>query len=271
VTASTATPDRTVADRAPNAHPTPADQPDQAGHGHASDRPTTITHTVQPGETLWSIAHAHLGSGQQYPEIVELNRTVLGDDPGFLPAGATLRLPAPDRDTAHRPEAASERPTHTATVQPGDTLWQIAQDELGDATRYPQIAAASRDTVQPGGAHLTDPDVIDVGWTLTIPDTAQRTEPAIRHAGGAREPDIHQAEPEAPQAATRPDAEHTVTKNAAPADTSATDASTAQRLAPATAELGATAGAAATAALRDTQDPGPTTQHTLMRVTGSAR
>lgn len=54
-------------------------------------------------------------------------------------------------------------------MRSGDTLSKIAQEQLGNASRYPQIAQASTATVQPGGAQLTDPDVIDVGWRLTIP------------------------------------------------------------------------------------------------------
>lgn len=69
----------------------------------------------------------------------------------------------------------------TVTVQPGDTLWGIAHDAYGDGTRYPDIAAASRATTQPGGRHLTDPDLIQPGWKITIPDATSQPTTAPTH------------------------------------------------------------------------------------------
>ena len=49
------------------------------------------------------------------------------------------------------------------TVQPGDTLSQIAKNCLGDAGLYPKIFEANRDI-------LDNPDMIKVGQKLTIPN-----------------------------------------------------------------------------------------------------
>ena len=126
--------------------------------------PATVKHTVKQGETLWSIASDHLGDGHRYKEIVELNRSTLGNQPGFIKAGWVLDVPAP-------PAPASNE-TGTVVVEKGDTLSGIALEQYGDATRYPEIFEASRSITQPGGAKLTDPDVIDVGWTLKVPTEA---------------------------------------------------------------------------------------------------
>ena len=68
---------------------------------------------------------------------------------------------------AERPPAA----TVSYTVQPGDSLWQIAAEQLGDGARYPEIAQASVGTQSDGG-RLTDPDLIRPGWELTLPGTS---------------------------------------------------------------------------------------------------
>jgi len=124
--------------------------------------PSTIKYTVRQGETLWSIASDQLGAGERYKEIVELNRQILGDQLGFIKAGWVLEVPAP--------LASSE--SGTVVVEKGDTLSGIALEEYGDASRYPEILEASRSVIQPGGGQLTDPDVIDVGWTLKVPTSS---------------------------------------------------------------------------------------------------
>jgi nucleoid-associated protein YgaU len=51
----------------------------------------------------------------------------------------------------------------TYVVEPGDTLSGIAESELGDANRWPQIFALNR-------ARITDPDLIFPGQELSLPD-----------------------------------------------------------------------------------------------------
>ncbi|CAN7514691.1 LysM peptidoglycan-binding domain-containing protein [Knoellia sp. LjRoot47] len=159
--------------------------------------PSTVEHVVERGDTLWSIAEDYLGVGSRYTELADLNRAVLGPDPGFLPVGVVLQIPDARHGMAHG--------EHSETVERGDTLSQIAQDELGDADRYPEIFEASRHTAQPNGGHLSDPDLILPGWTLTIPAShAPRVttpDPALEPVAPAQPP---AANPEAakPEAAS---------------------------------------------------------------------
>lgn len=166
----------------------------------AEEVPATLVptrqHTVKRGESLWSIADAELGNGRRYTEIAALNQRLLsGKSDDFLRPGWVLSLPVDESDAT-----PSNGATATYTVRKGDTLSEIALDQLDDAHAYPRIFEASRTITQPGGQHLTDPDVIDVGWTLAIPkattdptkdvpETARRAEPEDQAASPQAEPD----------------------------------------------------------------------------------
>ena len=124
----------------------------------STSHPAAPTVTTERHDTLWLLAEQYLGAGERYVEIVELNHGVgqpdgrsLGDDGRIYP-GWTLTLPADAAVDAARPERHG--------VERGDTLWEIAGDELGDPTRYPEIVEANQGDLQPDGRRLVDPDLI---------------------------------------------------------------------------------------------------------------
>lgn len=133
------------------------------------------THTVKRGETLWSIAEQHLGSGSRYPEILKLNNELLRGKAQFLRPGWVLTLPAAARADAGQATAASDRAHSRYTVVKGDTLSEIAQEYLDDADAWPRIFEASRGIPQPDGRRLTDPDLILPGWHVLIPTAGEAT------------------------------------------------------------------------------------------------
>ena len=148
--------------------PPAASAPESAGAAGGRE------YTVRPGDSLWSIAAAQLGEGGRYGQIVAANPRVLDGPVSLVQPGWVLRLPE---------TAQSSGEVATVVVQSGDTLTSLAAEHLGDAQRYPEIAAASASTTQPGGVRLSNPDVIDVGWTLTIP--AQASAPTADQDQGA--------------------------------------------------------------------------------------
>lgn len=147
---------------------------DAAAEPRAEDQVQTVQreterYTVKRGDSLWKIAEERLGDGTRYVELVALNQAVLDGRPDFLLPGTVLKVPVADESSGG-----------SYVVQLGDTLSEIAEDQLGHADAYPSIFRASRDTVQPNGAHLSDPDLILPGWKLTIPrqsDAVERQEP----------------------------------------------------------------------------------------------
>ncbi|WP_433758874.1 LysM peptidoglycan-binding domain-containing protein [Nocardia sp. CA-135398] len=107
--------------------------------------------------------------------IVQADRNVVlyGKDGSALWASDTQTdnpLPAPEPEPEPVAEqaaapAAEEVPppppaAQTYTVEPGDTLWAIAERFYGDGSRYQEIANASG---------IDNPDAINPGQVLTIP------------------------------------------------------------------------------------------------------
>jgi nucleoid-associated protein YgaU len=113
--------------------------------------PTRI-HVVVAGETLSGIAQAELGDASRWPEIFAANRAVVRRFDRISP-GMVLTLPT---GPAPVPQL------RFVLVTAGDTLSGIAQKQLGDAARWPEIFALNGDV-------LTNPDVLVVGQVLQLP------------------------------------------------------------------------------------------------------
>ena len=141
--------------------------------------PASRIYTVQPGDSLWSVAERELGDGQRFRELAAINQervqpggaSLAGTDNWLYP-GWQLELPP----VAATPTPDGDAATHT--VQPGDTLAEVADRTLGDPARWPEIYEATRGTVQPDGGQLSDPDLIRPGWVLSVPTAVVTATPA---------------------------------------------------------------------------------------------
>ena len=168
----------------------------------ASTPPGTGRHVVERGDDLWSLAARLLGDGSRWRELAELNPVSLADPTRALVPGEVLLVPADPTDAGAEgqgqgslPEAGGDASSGTAPpttgaedaadtlvgvadelrtaiefgpervrVVRGDTLSGLALTHLGTATEWPRIYRANSD-------RIADPDHIEVGWRLTLPET----------------------------------------------------------------------------------------------------
>ena len=122
---------------------------------------TTITYTVQAGDTLGEIAAAH---DTTVAAIVQLNGIT---NPSRIFPGQELQIPSANAGTSGTeagPPAATSTPTPLPTVEPityivraGDTLFQIA---AAYGVSVVELAAING---------ITNYDVLSVGLILIIP------------------------------------------------------------------------------------------------------
>lgn len=123
--------------------------------------PTAVLHEVQPGDDLWTLAERYYGNGLDWRRIAAANPDRLTGGPDRLQVGWRLQVPG-----ARGSDAAEPASEETVTVRRGDSLSAIAQRELGDDDRWPELYAANR-------AVLDDPDLLEAGMRLQLPVEAE--------------------------------------------------------------------------------------------------
>lgn len=65
---------------------------------------------VAAGDFLWKLAEQHLGDAARWPELYQLNRDAIGDNPNLLQPGQRLRLPGAPAPAAQGPAPAVATP-----------------------------------------------------------------------------------------------------------------------------------------------------------------
>lgn len=122
------------------------------------------TYKVQPGDTMGQIAVDQLGSYRYLDALAKANPKV---DPARMTVGTELVLPniegAVAKASPTKPKTSSAAKGRSYKVGKGDSLWGIAARELGDGSRYREIAALNP---------KVDPDALVVGTVLSLPEGA---------------------------------------------------------------------------------------------------
>lgn len=125
---------------------------EQGQQAQAANNLEPRSYTIRSGDNLWNIAKDNLGDATKWNDIYKMNADVLGANPELIRPGTTIQLPGSQADIA---SAATPGAAGQYTVQSGDTLWDIAHDQLGDATKWGDIYKANSELIgsNPGMIH----------------------------------------------------------------------------------------------------------------------
>nr|WP_237072640.1 LysM peptidoglycan-binding domain-containing protein [Pseudaestuariivita rosea] len=122
---------------------------------YVDNRPVTTAQITDDGE--WQLALPQVDAGTYTLRIDEVS------DDGRV----TSRIETPFKREAPEDLAVAIQQNGSArvsvqTVQPGATLWAIAEDAYGDGFQYLKVFEANRDRIR-------DPDLIYPGQIFTVP------------------------------------------------------------------------------------------------------
>ena len=141
-----------------------------------ASKPDLRTYVVQPGDVMGSIAQQQLGGVRHLDALLKANPTVVPErmsvgtklvlpDVDGAPADAGLAQATPQKAKAEpksQPKREAPASGRTYRVAEGDSLWRIAERELGSGPRYAELQE-----LNPGaGSNLK------VGMVLRLPDGA---------------------------------------------------------------------------------------------------
>jgi nucleoid-associated protein YgaU len=128
----------------------------------------------QEGDSFWLIAQRVYGDGRYFNALYECNRRNV---PSFneIPPGTRISTPPLEDLRARWPDVCPREtqpdPSSTEarwhTTAPDETLFEIASDELGQASRYLEILEMNRDRLPPATGHATP---LPAGIKIRLPD-----------------------------------------------------------------------------------------------------
>lgn len=86
--------------------------------------------------------------------------------------------PAPEEEPPVAPQVTTQVVEQEVTVQPGNTLWGIAETHLGSGDRWGEIYNATQGEAQPVGGPISNPGLIYPGQIVDVPVVETVTAPA---------------------------------------------------------------------------------------------
>jgi nucleoid-associated protein YgaU len=146
----------------------------QATDGSAAPTDQPTSYTVQKGDSLWNIAEKQLGDGTKWTEIYKMNSDVIGQNPDLIFSGTELKLPGGMEQ--------SIADAGKYVVKPGDNLWDIAKNQLGDGNKWGDLFKANE------GVIGDNPRLILPGQELSMPGASNEALASATPAAGATAP-----------------------------------------------------------------------------------